>query len=73
MKKLIPLMALLVFGASFSASPALAGGHGKCPKKCEKGSADDCCKEEGKAKSEKKTEKAKEGEGESKEKPAESK
>ncbi len=67
MKNLIPLMALLVLGASFSLeSPVYAGKGKKCEKKdgkkCDKASADDCCKDE-KAKSDAADTKAAAGKG----------
>ncbi len=48
MKNLIPFMALLVLGGSFTVgSPVEAKGK-KCEKKCEKASGgDECCKDGG--------------------------
>lgn len=76
MKNLIPLMALLVLGGSFSLSPVYAGKGKHCQKKCEKASGgDECCKEGDKAKGNK-TDKAAADKGAAKEgevKPAETK
>lgn len=54
MKNLVPFMALLILGGSFSMGPALAKGK-HCEKKCEKASAsgDECCKDGDKSKTDK--------------------
>ncbi|MBX9685351.1 MAG: hypothetical protein K2X27_01540 [Candidatus Obscuribacterales bacterium] len=69
MKKLIPLLALLMVTASTDA--AFAGSKNCSKKKCEKGSSDECCKDKDKADA--KDSKAESKDSVKEEKPADSK